>query len=121
MLVFFLVGFVYLNIEVLHFTSNPQFCAKCHPRNEPGPLGEVFTWGKNIHSQNNLACLDCHGRPGYFYYMKAKLKGLKYTFNFAFHGQEHMLKILHKVFNDSCLCLRSCLYGILSFLSHRLL
>lgn len=114
-LVVILMGFVYINVEVLHFTSNPQFCAKCHPKDAPGPLGEVFTWGKNIHAKNNVACLDCHGRPGFIYYMRAKLKGLKDTFNFAFKGQEHMLKILHKAFNDpvyasEVVSMESCLF-----------
>lgn len=114
-LVGFLIAFVYINVEVLHFTSNPQFCAKCHPKKGTGPLAEVFTWSKNIHSQNNVACLDCHGRPGFVNYMQAKLKGLSDTFNFAFKGQKHMLEVLHKAFNDpvyasKVVSMESCLF-----------
>lgn len=94
------IGVIYLNIEVLHFTSNPQFCAKCHSKEGTGPLSEVYTWRKNIHSQHGVACLDCHGRPGVVYYIRAKLKGLSDLYNFTFKGQKHMLERLHKVFTD---------------------
>lgn len=49
---------IYLNIEIIHFTSQPQFCAKCHPKEAPGILGEVITWKENIHAKHNVACLD---------------------------------------------------------------
>jgi c(7)-type cytochrome triheme protein len=91
---------IYLNIEVIHFTSQPQFCAKCHPKEAPGILGEVFTWKDNIHAKYNVACLDCHAKPGIINYFITKSKGLKDTFNFAFRGQEHMIKVLHKSFTD---------------------
>ncbi len=95
-----LLGFVFLNVEVLHFTSNPNFCAKCHPKEGTGPLTEVYTWKKNIHAHHNVACLDCHGGPGFFYYMRAKLKGLSDLYNFAFKGSEHMVKVLQKSYSD---------------------
>ncbi len=115
LLLSFFIGFLFINIEVLHFTSSPQFCAKCHPKEGTGPLTEVYTWKKNIHSQHGVSCLDCHGRPGFFYYMKAKIKGLSDLYNFAAKGKEHMIEVLQKSINDpvyasQVVSMESCLY-----------
>lgn len=96
----FLGLMIFINIEVLHFTSKPEFCAKCHTHEGTGPLTEVFTWKKSIHAQKNVACLDCHGAPGFFGYLKAKIRGLYDLYSFAFKGQEHMIKILEKSYTD---------------------
>lgn len=120
----FFIGIIYLNIEVLHFTSEPKFCAKCHPKEGTGPLSEVYTWGKNIHSLNGVACLDCHARPGFFYYMRAKIKGLSDLYNFAFKGQQHMIEVLHKAFNDpvyasKVVSMESCLFCHTDYYNHK--
>ncbi len=96
----FLGGFVFLNVEVLHFTSSPNFCALCHNKDNPGPLGEVSTWKKTVHAQKGIECLDCHGKPGFFNYMRAKLKGLSDLYNFALKGQKHMVEVLEKSYQD---------------------
>lgn len=60
------IGIIYFNIEVLHFTSNPEFCAKCHPREGTGPLAEVYTSGEKYPFQkwSSLLRLQWEARAG---------------------------------------------------------
>ncbi|MGA1846835.1 cytochrome c3 family protein [Deferribacter abyssi] len=88
------VGFIFANVKVLHYTSESEFCGKCHPAQKVGPLGEYYTWSKNIHSTAEVECIDCHGRPGFVGYMKAKIGGLKDLYGEIFLSDEHKLKIL---------------------------
>lgn len=89
-----LVAFTFVNIQVLHMTSEPEFCALCHPKHGYGPLAEVDSWEHSGHSEAGVTCLDCHGRPGPVGYMKAKLGGLKDTFMQFTISKEEKLKIL---------------------------
>ncbi|MGA1861821.1 NapC/NirT family cytochrome c [Deferribacter thermophilus] len=89
-----IVGFIFVNIEVLHYTSESEFCGKCHPEEKVGPLGEYYTWSKNIHSTAKVECIDCHGEPGFIGYMKAKIGGLKDLYGEIFLSDEHKLEIL---------------------------
>ncbi len=66
-----------VNIEILHMTSEPEFCAMCHPGHGFGPLAEVDSWEHSGHAAAGVSCLDCHGRPGPLGYAKAKMGGLK--------------------------------------------
>lgn len=109
------VGFIYLNIQAIHYTSKPQFCAKCHDAKAPGPLGEVYTWSLNIHAKNDVSCLDCHSAPGVFSYIKAKLKGLGDVYSFVFKGKDHMVQKLDQLHRDPNLqvkifSMESCLF-----------
>ena len=75
--VLLLGAFTFIQIEVLHMTSEPEFCALCHPKHGVGPLAEVDSWEHSGHAEAGVSCLDCHGRPGPVGYMKAKMGGLK--------------------------------------------
>lgn len=88
--------FTYISIEMLHFTSDPGFCQKCHPNEAPGPLGEVYTWNMSAHAKANVLCLDCHGAPGFIGYMKAKIGGLYDVYNEFLGTPEHKLWILQQ-------------------------
>jgi nitrate/TMAO reductase-like tetraheme cytochrome c subunit len=84
-------AFAFVNVQVLHMTSEPEFCAMCHPGQGVGPLAEVDSWEHSGHSQAGVSCLDCHGRPGFVGYMKAKLGGLKDTYmQFTISHEEKM-------------------------------
>lgn len=96
-------GFVFLNVQAMHYTSKPQFCAKCHNAKTPGPLGEVHTWSLNIHAKHNISCLDCHSGPGIFSYLKAKIKGLGDVYSFVFRGKDHMIQKLDQIHKDPTL------------------
>jgi nitrate/TMAO reductase-like tetraheme cytochrome c subunit len=72
-----LVAFTGASYELMHYTSEPEFCKKCHPNEGSGPLAEYYTWTKNVHAANGIECLDCHSAaPGAWGYMKAKMGGL---------------------------------------------
>lgn len=94
------VGFTFANIEVLHITSESKFCGSCHPEEKVGPLGEYHTWAKNIHSTAEIECIDCHGKPGFVGYMKAKIGGLKDLYGEFFKSYEHKIEILTKGATD---------------------
>lgn len=72
-----IVGFAYVNIQVLHMTSEPEFCHLCHPAKGFGALAEVDSWEHSGHAEAGVSCLDCHGQPGVLGYVKAKMGGLK--------------------------------------------
>lgn len=88
--------YIYVNIEILHFTSSPKFCQNCHPEQNTGPLSEVYTWSKNIHAFAGVECLDCHGRPGFIGYMRAKMGGLYDVYAEFLKSKEYKLSVLQK-------------------------
>lgn len=90
----FVVVFAFVNIQILHMTSEPEFCAMCHPKHGFGPLAEVDSWEHSGHADAGVSCLDCHGRPGPAGYMRAKLGGLKDTYMQLTISSEEKLKIL---------------------------
>ena len=90
----FIVVFGFVNIQILHMTSEPEFCAMCHPKHGFGPLAEVDSWEHSGHSDAGVSCLDCHGRPGPAGYMKAKLGGLYDTYMQFTISKEEKLEIL---------------------------
>lgn len=92
--IFLIVAFAFVQVEILHMTSEPEFCAMCHPKHGFGPLAEVDSWEHSGHSEAGVSCLDCHGRPGPLGYMKAKLGGLKDTYMQFTISKEHKLEIL---------------------------
>jgi len=87
----FVVVFGFVNIQILHMTSEPEFCAMCHPNHGFGPLAEVDSWEHSGHAAAGVSCLDCHGRPGPVGYIKAKMGGLKDTYmQFAITSEEKL-------------------------------
>lgn len=90
----FVVVFGFVNIQILHMTSEPEFCAMCHPKKGHGPLAEVDSWEHSGHGKAGVSCLDCHGRPGVVGYVKAKIGGLKDTYMQMTISSEEKLKIL---------------------------
>ncbi len=90
----FIVVFGFINIQILHMTSEPEFCAMCHPAQGVGPLAEVDSWEHSGHSEAGVSCLDCHGRPGVLGYLKAKIGGLKDTYMQLTISKEEKLKVL---------------------------
>lgn len=92
--VVFVVVFGFINIQILHMTSEPEFCHLCHPAQGFGPLAEVDSWEHSAHGDAGVSCLDCHGRPGVVGYMKAKLGGLKDTYMQLTISKEEKLEIL---------------------------
>lgn len=102
------VVFGFVNIQILHMTSEPGFCQMCHPKHGFGPLAEVDSWEHSGHGEAGVSCLDCHGRPGALGYMKAKLGGLKDTYMQFTISKEEKLEILahpgeHLVPAETCL------------------
>ena len=92
--VVFVVFFGFINVQILHMTSEPEFCHLCHPAKGTGPLAEVDSWEHSAHGDAGVSCLDCHGRPGVIGYVKAKLGGLKDTYMQLTISKEHKLEIL---------------------------
>ncbi len=98
--VVFVVMFGFINIQILHMTSEPEFCHLCHPAQGFGPLAEVDSWEHSAHGDAGVSCLDCHGRPGVFGYAKAKLGGLKDTYMQLTISKEEKLEILSNPHED---------------------
>lgn len=92
--VVFVVVFGFINIQILHMTSEPEFCHLCHPAQGFGPLAEVDSWEHSAHGDAGVSCLDCHGRPGVIGYMKAKIGGLRDTYLQLTISKEEKLAIL---------------------------
>lgn len=92
--VVFILVFGFINIQILHMTSEPEFCALCHPAKGVGPLAEVDSWEHSGHARAGVSCLDCHGRPGILGYLKAKLGGLKDTYMQLTISKEEKLEVL---------------------------
>ncbi len=92
--VLFVVVFGFINVQILHMTSEPEFCHLCHPAQGFGPLAEVDSWEHSAHGDAGVSCLDCHGRPGVLGYAKAKMGGLKDTYMQLTISKEEKLGIL---------------------------
>jgi nitrate/TMAO reductase-like tetraheme cytochrome c subunit len=91
---------VFAQVEIFHITSESKFCGKCHPEQKVGPLGEYYTWSKNVHSAAEVECIDCHGEPGFVGYLKAKMGGVKDLYGEFFKSSEHKMEILTKGASD---------------------
>ncbi len=98
--VVFVVVFGFINIQILHMTSEPEFCHLCHPAQGFGPLAEVDSWEHSAHGDAGVSCLDCHGRPGVLGYAKAKLGGLKDTYMQLTISREEKMEILSNPHED---------------------
>ncbi len=98
--VVFVVFFGFINIQILHMTSEPEFCHLCHPAQGFGPLAEVDSWEHSAHGDAGVSCLDCHGRPGVFGYVKAKIGGLRDTYMQLTISKEEKLEILSNPHED---------------------
>jgi nitrate/TMAO reductase-like tetraheme cytochrome c subunit len=92
--VVFVVFFGFINVQILHMTSEPEFCHLCHPAQGFGPLAEVDSWEHSAHGDAGVSCLDCHGRPGVVGYMRAKIGGLYDTYMQLTISKEEKLEIL---------------------------
>jgi nitrate/TMAO reductase-like tetraheme cytochrome c subunit len=92
--VLFVVVFGFINVQILHMTSEPEFCHLCHPAQGFGPLAEVDSWEHSAHGDAGVSCLDCHGRPGVVGYMRAKIGGLYDTYMQLTISKEEKLEIL---------------------------
>ncbi|MDT8442153.1 MAG: NapC/NirT family cytochrome c [Desulfuromonadales bacterium] len=90
----FVIVFGFINIQVLHMTSEPEFCHLCHPAQGFGPLAEVDSWEHSAHGEAGVSCLDCHGRPGVIGYVKAKMGGLRDLYMQFTISKEEKLEIL---------------------------
>jgi len=93
--VILVAAFGFVNIQILHMTSEPEFCHLCHPAKGFGALAEVDSWEHSAHGDAGVSCLDCHGRPGVVGYMKAKMGGLKDTYMQLTISKEEKLEILN--------------------------
>jgi nitrate/TMAO reductase-like tetraheme cytochrome c subunit len=98
--VVFVVVFGFINVQILHMTSEPEFCHLCHPAQGFGPLAEVDSWEHSAHGDAGVSCLDCHGRPGVLGYAKAKLGGLKDTYLQLTISREEKMEILSNPHED---------------------
>ena len=58
-----------LTYSIMHYTSQPNFCASCHEIRT-----SVNTWSVGPHK--SVTCLDCHSNPGKVGYMIRKIRGL---------------------------------------------
>ena len=92
--VVFVVVFGFINVQILHMTSEPEFCHLCHPAQGFGPLAEVDSWEHSAHGEAGVSCLDCHGRPGVIGYVKAKMSGLRDLYMQFTISKDEKLEIL---------------------------
>ncbi|MCX8030747.1 MAG: NapC/NirT family cytochrome c [Thermodesulfovibrionales bacterium] len=101
-IIFVLIAiYTFISVEALHYTSSPKFCKNCHPENRAGLLGEVYTWQMTAHAKAGVECLDCHGKIGFFGYMKAKMGGLRDVYGEFFKTPEYKLEILRRSTEDT--------------------
>jgi len=98
--VVFVVVFGFINVQILHMTSEPEFCHLCHPAQGFGPLAEVDSWEHSAHGDSGVSCLDCHGRPGVIGYVKAKIGGLRDTYMQLTISKEEKLEVLSNPHED---------------------
>ncbi len=99
-IILIIIGF-FGTVEIFHYTSEPQFCALCHPKKTPGPNGEVFTWEQSIHAKADVECLDCHAKPGVINYFIRKIVAAKDPITQLTHSQEELDKILSHPSKDA--------------------
>ena len=104
---FGIIGF-FGGVEALHYSSEPKFCALCHPKQKPGVNGEVFTWKQSVHAKEEVECLDCHAKPGVLNYFVRKITASKDLYTQLTHSTEEIEKKLshpspHAAPEQSCL------------------
>jgi nitrate/TMAO reductase-like tetraheme cytochrome c subunit len=102
-----IVGF-FGGVEALHYSSSPQFCAICHPKQKPGPNGEVFSWKQSVHAKAEVECLDCHAKPGVINYFIRKVSAIKDVYTQLTHSSKELDEKLshpskHAAPEESCL------------------
>ena len=89
-------GFLYGTYLTLHVTSTAKFCGLCHVMEETGAGAEYNTWKETMHAQVDVSCIDCHGDPGFFGYMRAKIGGLKDVYGEITTTREEKMAFLNK-------------------------
>lgn len=89
------------------WTSQPSFCAKCHPMQK-----YVDAWEEGPHAEVN--CEECHLTPGLFGFIGGKIAGLQVVMNYV-RGNYEDYSFNAAVANASCL---KCHEGILSASIH---
>ena len=77
------------------WTSQPSFCARCHPMQE-----FVAAWEDSTHADVN--CEKCHLTPGLFGFLGGKIAGLQVVMNYA-RGRFEDYSFNAVVGNASCL------------------
>jgi nitrate/TMAO reductase-like tetraheme cytochrome c subunit len=102
-----IIGFLG-GVEALHYSSEPKFCAICHPKQKPGPNGEVFSWKLSAHAKEEVECLDCHATPGVINYFIRKVTAAKDLYTQLTHSPKELDEILahpsaHAAPEESCL------------------
>jgi nitrate/TMAO reductase-like tetraheme cytochrome c subunit len=69
--------FIFLNIELLHFSSSPPFCkGLCHTQ-----TSEVNMWEMSSHGQRGADCVSCHFREGAINYLINKVLAMRDLMN----------------------------------------
>jgi nitrate/TMAO reductase-like tetraheme cytochrome c subunit len=77
------------------FTSQPSFCAKCHPM-----VKFVDGWKEHTHSE--VSCEECHISPGLFGFIGGKIAGLQVVMNYV-RGNYEDYSFSAAVSNGACL------------------
>ncbi len=98
-IIFVMIGFfvfLYGSYGVLHATSTAKFCGMCHVMEETGAGAEYNTWKGTMHAEVDVSCIDCHGDPGFFGYMEAKILGLKDVYGEITTTREEKIAFLNK-------------------------
>ena len=89
------------------WTSQPSFCAKCHPMQK-----FVDAWEEGPHSEVN--CEECHVTPGLFGFIGGKIAGLQVVMNYV-RGTYEDYSFNAAVGNAACL---KCHEGIMGETIH---
>jgi len=84
------------NIGVAVWSAFPSFCRSCH-HIEPF----YQSWLASKHGEEGVGCLECHVKPGAYYYVKRKIMGLEEVVKYASGGYPSKLRA--EVHDDSCL------------------
>ena len=77
------------------WTSQPSFCAKCHPMTK-----FVDAWEQSPHK--DVSCEQCHLQPGLFGFLGGKIAGLQVVMNYV-RGNYEDYSFNAAVSNASCL------------------
>lgn len=68
-------GILLLSVFSFWWTSQPEFCNRCHVMNK-----YVAAWERSPHQDVN--CETCHTQPGFFGFVGGKIAGLQVVANF---------------------------------------
>ena len=98
-----IVGIIFMSGFSFWWTSQPSFCAKCHPMQK-----FVDAWAQGPHK--DVTCEKCHVTPGLFGFIGGKIAGLQVVMNYV-RGNYEDYSFNAAVGNASCL---QCHEGILS-------